>query len=277
MAKQFVEDAAVQELLYQPLQQQAVTMNTSEIIRPQFDDRVQVPIIRTIDPNRESGWISKGGEAPLTGLEPEPVTLDTHTIAVRATVPWISSNKAEFDMSSFRGDAMVRDLVDQIDRANFASASTAPMGGIARTEGINTIAVKDLTDVAWALEAQENAVDHGATINSFVVNAQTYTRIANIKRGAGSNETLLNNDATQPWQSLINGVPVRVSRHVDPNTVWAIPHDRVIFAIRQDMTIVSDDTAEFNTLAGSIMAYANVGLVVSQPAALSKITLPAAA
>ncbi len=89
---------------------------------------------------------------------------------------------------------------------------------------------------------------------------------------AGSNKPLLQPDPSQPSSRTISGVPIYVSPSVAADIVWAIPAQHSLLVIRQDASVVTDNSAFFTSDRVAVRATLRVGYGFTYPLVVVQIT-----
>lgn len=251
----------VDQLVTIPVMDSAISTQVATVVRP--GDRthaLRVPIV-TDDPT--AAWVAEldeivHSEATLAEIEKPFAKLAGLTRMSREMV--YDSNPDTLDIS---GAGLVRDIRRKLDAAFFGNqASPAPAGleSITPTD-VDAGGYADLDPFA---EAISEAEQRGAQINTWITDPATALTLATIKDQSGSNRTLLD-DRT------ILGRPVLVSEAVTVGTVWAIPMDRVIVAVRTDTELTVDESRYFEYDAVAVRAVMRVAFGFPHEAAVIRI------
>lgn len=271
----------VGDLVVRPVEQQSVALQVSDVDHPgRGTNHYRIPIVSS-DPT--AAWTSEGGDisptdATLTEVHSDFLKLAALTIVSRELVEDSTPQAAEIV-----GKALARDIAKKLDTAffgtNVTSAGPPVVRDTKKPQGLLDIAPNDVeVEDAWTnidpfIEAIYDAEAVGAQVGHFVANPADALELAQLKRGTGSNETLLQPDPTLPTRRTIGGVPLLVSPAVTTGTIWGIPQDRSIIALREDVTLAIDSSRYFESDRVGIRATARVALLFPHETAIQKITL----
>jgi hypothetical protein len=103
------------------------------------------------------------------------------------------------------------------------------------------------------------AANVGAQLTAFVTNPATALVLANMKEATGSGKPLLQPDPTQPTRRMIFGVPLLTSPEAAVGTVWGLPAERVVTAVRRDAEVKADRSVFFTSDRVAVRATCRVG------------------
>ncbi|APT87461.1 phage major capsid protein [Corynebacterium flavescens] len=270
----FFDARAVEDLVTLPLLQESVALRVSKVIRPKLGQIVEIPVIAS-DSDDEPAWTPEGAE--ITRVSPPnagTLTLTHYKVAAGDSIPWERLNDVSYDVLDLVGQSLVRKITATIDAAYFNEVDNGrhPISGVGLLEGTNNASISAVNNVDWALDAVEHAAAHDAAVGAFVTSPKTLTALAKIKKGTGSNESLFGTSEA-PGVATLAGVPLIASRHVSDTRIWAIPTDRVIVSLRQDVTVATDPSADFGRQVAGIAASARVSMGCIDPAAVTKVTI----
>lgn len=267
------ENSHVHDLIVKPLEANSVALIVSNVIHPEAGNRVEIPVIT--DNEESAGWTAPGAEAPVSDtIETSLLTIEHYKLSARVDIPWETNGDANYDVRSLYGDSLRRKLTRDLDAAYFDENSTAPVIGLARTNGLNTInATGKLKNLDIFLDCVAHAEDKETKIDNFVCSINTRTALAKLKKQTGSEEPLLGTVTAPAVDTLTKGIPLRVSKHVPDGIVWAIPKDAFVISMLDDAQVLYDHESEFSRMTGTLLAYARFGFGCIQPSAISKVTL----
>lgn len=188
----------------------------------------------------------------------------------------LARERLDRDLEQVVGQGLARDIARKVDAAFFGTRGASPVtpAGLGDLTGVNAVA----GPAAWAdvdpfLEAIYAAEGVGATVGAFVANPADALALAQLKESAGSNRTLLTPDATQPARRLLAGIPLLTSPGVAAGTVWGIPADRALVAVRQDAELTVSTDAYFGSDQTAVRAILRIAFAFPHAAAIQKITL----
>ena len=181
------------------------------------------------------------------------------------------------------GRGLARDIARKVDAAFFgdgtAQGGEQPDGLAALPVGAG--GVQDIaagtapTDLDAFAEAQMLAANVGTQLTAFVTNPVTALVLANMKEATGSGKPLLQPDPTQPTRRVIFGVPLLTSPEAPVGTVWGLPAERVVTAVRRDADVQADRSVSFTSDRVAVRATCRVGFGFLHTAALVRIRLAA--
>lgn len=266
----------VHSLIVQPVSRAAVALQVAEIARA--SDRAngfRVPIV-TADPS--AAWTAEGAEIATS----DATLAETESRFFKLAGLTIVSRELAEDSSpaatTLVGQGLARDIARKLDAAFFGTkgASTVQPAGLADLAGVNEVDA----GTAWAdadpfIAAVFAAESVGATLTAFVAHPDDALGLAQLRKAAGSNEPLLGTSATEATRRVIAGVPVYTTPAVTEGTVWGLPRDRAIIALREDVRLDVDHSAYFGSDRVGIRATLRAAFAFPHAAAVQKITLSA--
>lgn len=235
----------------------------------------RVPIVAA-DPS--AGWVAEGAEIPVSDAELDEATDKFRKLAGLTIVSRELANDSSPQAAEEVGKGIARDIAKQLDAGFFGDGDgtgVAP-AGLGSLSGVNALdAGTTWGDLDVFTEAVYAAEGVGATLDSFVANPADALALAQLRDADGSNRTLLQVDPTQPTRRLIGGVPLLVSPHVDAGTIWGLPADRVVVAIREDVEITRDASAYFSSDRIAVRGIMRGTFLYPHEAAIQRIELGA--
>lgn len=256
----------VAELLIRPLQETSIAAQvcTVDELRGSGQPSIRYPIWES-DPT--VAWVPEGEEIP----QGAPDLDEIEVVPSKVAGLFVASNELMSDGSPQAinqiGRGLVRQLATSVDAAFFSSLpSPAPQG----LESISPVEIDaDAGNVDWA-EAALSA----APVDTFVAHPADALSVATLKEAAGSQRGLLQSDPTQPAVRTLAGVPLITSRHIEPGTVWCINKDAARLVLRQDATVVADESAYFTSDRTALRAVMRIGFGFTSPNDIVRVTLP---
>lgn len=175
--------------------------------------------------------------------------------------------------------SMLRTLALGFDKqALTGTAGTDAFAGIANTTGIQTLALTaEPADLAPFAEAFGMLEDVSATPGIVVMNPARWAQLLGLKDTTG--RQLLSAGAgsgTDGVSRSILGVPVKVSPHVDANTILVYDASEIYAVIRQDARFETSTDAGFFKDGIGARAIMRAAIAVPNAAAVVKMTIAAA-
>ena len=227
-----------------------------------------------------------------------PSSQDTdlfHKLAGLTTVSSEFLNDSSPAVAEVVTRGLARSLSLKLDTAFFGKRGTdtkAPRG-LGDIDSVHTIAAgAKITIAAGAkITSLDPFVDAvyaaskagGATLGAFVANPDDGLAIAKIKEKADSNRALLQSDPTKgdptteagtvTPAATIAGVPMWITPACPKGTIWGIPKDSVVVALRKDLEVTKNDSVYYTSDVTAVRALARVTTVFGHPAAIQKITI----
>ncbi|WP_272936909.1 phage major capsid protein [Mycobacteroides chelonae] len=257
------------ELVIRPLNQLSVAMQTGNVV-PITAPSLRVPVVTA---DTAAAWTAEGAEIAVS----DPALAEIDIVPKKLAALTVISNELAADTSPAAlkvvGDSIVRDLQRKIDAAYFGNTVTNGPSGLLSIASTAVDAGDTWANLDWAEQAKSIAEQHNSVVGAFVCSPNTALKLATIKEygTAGSNRALLQADPTTPASRVVSGVPLHVSPAIADDLVWSIPRDRVLIALRQDATVVSDASAYFSSDRTGVRATLRIGFGFLDPAAVSKI------
>jgi HK97 family phage major capsid protein len=271
----------VEDLLIKPVLTASVALNPlcSRVLRPTASS-VRLPAV-TADPT--AAWVAEGAEIPISDLTTAEIDVVTRKVAGLSVVTSELAEDSNPEATAEVGRGLARDIARKVDAAFFgdgtAQSGEQPDGLASLTVGAG--GVQDIaagtapTDLDAFAEAQMLAANVGAQLTAFVTNPVTALVLANLKEATGSGKPLLQPDPTQPTRRMIFGVPLLTSPEAPVGTVWGLPAERVVTAVRRDSEVKADRSVFFTSDRVAVRATCRVGFGFPHTAALVRIRLAA--
>lgn len=265
------------DLIVRPVAEAAVALNpacTNTVSTARHD--LHIPIL---DVDSSASWVGEGDE-----IAPADPTL--HELIVtpgKVAALTIVSSELAADTSpaaaEILGAGLARSIAAQLDAAFFGDLpAPAPAGlGSIDEADLNLIYAgatpANLDAFAQAMSLVET---DGAKITAFVAAPADALTIQTIKTATGHNAPLLGVDATNGTSRQVFGVPLLVSRHATPGTIWGLAAARVLTVLREDVEVVSDSSPYFTSDRIAVRAVLRAAFAFPDPMAVAKISLTAA-
>jgi HK97 family phage major capsid protein len=182
---------------------------------------------------------------------------------------------AEGDVLGLVGRSLVRSLVNVIDDAAFGTTTANGFSGLGSITPTLADGGTGWTSFDTFEFAKSNAEQHGTTVSYWVCNPSTALSLSTVKGYAAeqSNIALLQQTAADPAGRVISGIPLIVSPAVPNKTVWALPADRIVTALRWNTVVESDNSVFFTSMKTALLASVRLGYKVLDPLSLTKITV----
>lgn len=266
-----------EELVTLPVIKTSVATQVSTVLRPAPGTVVEVPVIdELVSEDDGPAWHTDGAElVELGDPNARSLFIEHHDLGAKKSINWRALSDASHDVTGMYGNALTQSMTTKIDRTVFNADESSPVPGLNKLAGVKELAAGAggaLKDLDIFLDAQEHAENLDTMVTHFVCAPATATMIAKIKRAEKSAEPLLGT-AERPGSATINGVPLLTSRHVKPGVIWAIPSDRLILSIPQDVMVKWLPDARAAHAQGLLVGLLRFGFGCLQPEALAKITV----
>lgn len=280
-----IVDSAVGNLIIRPLQAKSVALRAATMVKvDEASNAFRVPVV-TEDP--AVAWVNEGDELAASGAK----LLEDSDVYHKLGGLTLVSNEFLDDSSPAIADivtgGLARSLAIALDTAFFGKRGTdvkAPRG-LGDIDGVNVIQagtkLTSLDPFVDAVYAASNA--GGSALSAFVAHPDAGLQLAQLKEKDGSRRPLLQPDPTRgdgvteagtvTPAARIAGVPLWTCPACPKNTVWGIPKDSVVVAVRKDLTLTKDSSAFFTSDVTALRALARVTTVFGHPAAIQKITI----
>lgn len=260
----------IARLIVLPVTQRSVALQVATVIQT-GGHGLRVPLVDT-DPT--AGWTAEGVEITPSDADLGEALIEFHKVAGLTIITNELASDSSPAAAQVVGDGLARDIARKLDAAFFGALALPAPSGLAALVGTTPISSAAFVDLDPFLDAQSAAETNGATITAWVANPADALAIAKIRTQVDSNATLLQlgGDPTQPTRRMIAGVPLYVSPAVTVGTVWGIPKDRVIIAMRNDTKLDVDRSVFFTSDRSAIRATMRVGFGFVQPDAIVEIS-----
>lgn len=224
-------------------------------------------------------WGGEGTEIPVSKLGLAEVSDVFHRLAALTVVTRELIDDSDPQISNAAANALGRDIARKIDAAFFgkrpsgATAEDQPRGLGDIADVHNVAAGAKITSLDPFTDAIYAAASEGAVLSAFVANPDDALAIAKVKEKNDSNRTLLAPDPTQAGARTISGVPLLASPAVTKGTIWGLPKDRIVIAVRKDTELAVDESVFFTSYKVAMRAVTRVTYLYPHPAAIQKITI----
>lgn len=278
-------DSAVGNLILRPLESRSVALRATTLVHvSESSNAFRVPVVSE-DP--AVAWVNEGEEIAASGAKLTEDADVFHKLAGLTTV----SNEFLDDSSPAVADivtkGLARSLALKLDAAflNKRGTDTKAPRGLGDIDGVNVIqagakltSLDPFTDAVYAASKAG-----GATLSAFVAHPEDGLAIAKIKEKADSNRALIQPDPTRgdgvteagtvTPAARIAGVPFWTTPACPKGTIWGIPKDSVVVAVRKDLTLTKDESVYFTSDVTAVRALARVTTVFGHPRAIQRITI----
>lgn len=278
-------DSAVGNLVLRPLQAASVALRAATMVNvSETSNAFRIPVVSE-DP--AVAWVNEGDELAASGAK----LLEDSDVYHKLGGLTLVSNEFLDDSSPAIADivtgGLARSLAIALDTAFFGKRGTdvkAPRG-LGDIDGVNVIQagtkLTSLDSFVDAVYAASNA--GGSALSAFVANPADGLTIAKIKEKADSQRALIQPDPTRgdgvteagtvTPAARIAGVPFWTTPACPKGTVWGIPKDSVVVAVRKDLTLKKDESTFFTSDVTAVRALARVTTLYGNPQAIQRITI----
>src|SRR3954451_14513658 len=243
----------VENLLVLPVLSASVALNplVSTVVRLP-GSTYRIPKV-TGDPS--AAWVAEGAEIPVSDLTTNELVVTPSNVAGFSVITSELAEDSSPEATAEVGLGLARDIARKVDAAFFgdgtANAGEQPDGLASLavgSGGVQDIAAGTApTDLDAFAEAQMLAANVGAQLTAFVTDPATALVLANMKEANGSGKPLLSPDPTQATRRMIFGVPLLTSPEAPAGTVWGLPAERVVTAVRRDANVTADRSVFFTS------------------------------
>ena len=269
--KQFLGTVATGPLFLDLVQAKSLAIELSNFMIIEAS-KIRFPLI-TDDP--EADWTAEGAEITESEAVANEVEVIPRKIAGLTSVSNEVANDSSPDALGTIADRLSHSSILKFDGAFFGPAptSTAVQPGGLEYLGDKVTSITGAVDAGTDIyaEAISAAEQLGAGLRAFVTDPATALALAKLKVSTGSKVPLFGTGATNGIERAVLGVPLRVSPHVTPGTVWGIPDSNVHVVLREDVTVDFDRSVYFKSDKTAIRSIARIGFGFTHPKAIVKI------
>lgn len=278
-------DSAVGNLIVRPLQAQSVALQAATTVSVnEAANSFRVPIV-SADPS--VAWVGEGETIPDSSARLEE---DSSQFFKLGGLTNVSSELLE-DSSPAVAEVVTkglgRSLALALDKAFFTArgSNTKAPRGLGDFNGVHVISAgAKLTSLDPFVEAVYSSSEAGgAVLNSFVANPADALSLAKIKERSDSQRALLTPDPTRANPTTeaglvipaatIAGVPLYTTPACPKGTIWGIPRDAVVVAIRKGAEITKSDQVYFTSDVTCVRALIRVTTVCGHAQSIQKIAI----
>lgn len=269
----------INTLIVQPVQQASVIYQVSQTVVIGSHE-YRFPILAE-DPS--AAWVLEGQEIPADDAVVDELVVTPKKVAGLSVISReLATDSINESAAEVVGQAIARDIAKRVDQAAFGL--TTPANGPRGLHSLDDVSVVDassgVTDLDPFAAGQSLAEQQGAAVSYWVASPAVALHLATLKRETGSNEQLLQPDATLPTRRAIAGVPLVVSPAVEDFVIWGIPGTpdtagAFSFVVQaQDATLDVDASPFFTSDRIAIRATLRVAFGWPHPQSVVRIDLP---
>lgn len=212
-----------------------------------------------------AAWVAEGAEISPSDPQLDEITVTPSKIAGLSIVSREVANDSSPSAQQFVGESLARAIILQLDRA-FVGALPAPaaqgLGSITPT-----VLEGDLANLDVVHEAKAASAAEGGTPSAVLANPADVLKLATLKDADGSNRALVE-DVT-----VVAGLPVVSSRHVEAGKLWVVDSSQVITVLREDVELAVSADAYFSSDRIALRATLRAGFAFPRPEALVRVDL----
>lgn len=252
----------------------SVAMRVSNVITTASRE-YRVPVLSGLP---AATFVAEGAE--LAAGDPEILELEI----VPAKAGHVAPLSRELVRDSFRqgapeivANAQGFGIARVVDASFFGGSNPIANDGLEVLDDVTEVDAGTFDNLDWAAEAQARSEDVGGIITAFVASPDNALWLAQLKRGDGSNEPLLQPgpaDPTAPISRTILGAPLYSTPACASNIIWGISQPHSLVVVREDVETEVSTDVWFTSDRVGVKSTARVGWGWAHPAAIVKITLP---
>lgn len=280
-----IVDSSTGNLIIRPLQAKSVALRAATMVNvSEASNAFRIPVV-TEDP--AVAFVAEGEEIAASGAKLTEDADVFHKLAGLTTVSNEFLDDSSPAIAEIVTKGLARSLALKLDTAFFGKRGTdtkAPRG-LGDIEGVNVIQagtkLTSLDPFTDAVYAASNA--GGAILGAFVGHPDDGLQLAKLKEKDGSQRALIQPDPTKgdgvteagtvTPAARIAGVPFWTTPACPKGTIWGIPKDSVVVAVRKDLTLTKDESVYFTSDVTAVRVLARVTTVFGHPAAIQKISV----
>ncbi len=260
------------QLVEQPLRADALAFNpdvatTVAITSTQF----HVPIV-TDDVG--ATWPGEGQQINVDDPDITEIIVTPAKCAALTRVSNELANDSSPAAQEIVGRSIAATLTSEIDKAFFNDLPAPAPAGLASLGllDISNVAAGGFADLDPFAEALADCEQAGGRVTAFVTDPDTALDLATLKVTTGSLQPLLGVDATNGTARQILGVPLFVSRHVEPGVCWALDSSSVVTVLRQGVQLAVSHDHRFDYDQVAIRGIVRVGFAFAAPKRIVRIS-----
>ena len=249
------------------------------------DNGFTLPVVAT---DATASWTVEG--TPIVESAPDLKSLRVRTGKLAGLVPLTGEavRSQRIDLLQVASRSLVRDMSAKLDAAFFGDVADPAPDGLGSLGEVATIEAASGDNLDGLVDAVATLQDLGHDATDVAMSPTTLAQLAKVRKGTGSNESLLGSDATlgglldadgqdgtNAGRTLL-GMQVRVSRFVPAGQVIVLDRGRVFTALTGEPLLDSSEHAAYERDTVLIRALQSVGFGFPDPSAVIKVALPSA-
>ncbi|OFE10766.1 phage major capsid protein [Rhodococcus sp. 1139] len=232
------------QLVEKPITEESVTFDSriAQTVRI-TTNKFRAPVV---EKDAGAAWLEEGAELMLSDAEISEVECEPSKVGGLSAATNELLEDSNPDAMSIIGRGLARSIIDKIDAATFGKLPAPAPQGLESFAGVQKIDTEltNLDDIARAVMLSEL---EGGSLTALVTDPVTALRLSTLKTAAASNQPLLNSDATESTKQRAQGLPIISTRHVLPNTIWAIDASMLVAVLRKGTSVQASDQPLFTS------------------------------
>ncbi|MDN6707403.1 phage major capsid protein [Corynebacterium glyciniphilum] len=230
-------------------------------------------------PEGDVAWVTEGAELSEYDARFDQIEVVPRKVGAVSSVTSEALDDAGTAFNADFADVLLTGLTGKIaravDQAFFGEHQGIMPPGLRSVADVTTIQV----DGAWEntdpfLAAISEAQGRRTEITAFAAHPSDALALSSVKRGVGSNESLLSPSAAEGGPAtLIAGVPLVTSPFIEPGVIWGIPGEYCHMVVRREATIARSTDAQFSSDRVMFRATSRIGFGFTYPKAIQRIEL----
>ncbi|MCT1639740.1 phage major capsid protein [Dietzia cinnamea] len=249
-----------------------------------LDNGITIPIV---DSDATATWTAEGAEIVQSVPNLRSLKVKTGKLAGIVPITGEAIRSRRLDLLQIASRSLVRDMSGKLDAAFFGDvADPAPDGIGSLGTDVVTIQAESGDNLDALIDAVTILLDSGYDATDVAMAPGTLGRLAKVKKGTGSNESLLGPDATLGGVldadqldgtnagRAVLGLAPRVSRHVPEGQFVVVDRGQTYTALTGEPVLDTSEHAEFTKDTVLIRALQSAGFGFPHADALVRVALP---
>ena len=256
-------------LVTEPVRRASAALRVASVVTTTANE-YRLPVVQG---DAGAAWTAEGSEIDATDAAFDEIIVRPSKVAGLSVISRELAEDSSPSAQQLVGDGLAQSIATRLDTAFFGNTTSNAPDGLLSVAGVQYVdTTGGITNTDPFAEALSLAETVGARITAFVAHPNDVLTLSKVKKLTGSNEPLLGYDASQPTQRQILGVPLIPSPAVTEGDVWAIPGDKVVIVLREDVSLTVDPSAYFKFDSIGVRATMRVGWAFPHAAAIVRLT-----
>lgn len=272
-AQTILSPAETWDLVTEPTIGQSIARDIAQVVRMRGPS-IRIPTLTDLP---EPAWVPEAAKIPVGDLTFSEQTIVPQKLGVIVPITEELERDSNPEATRLVGQSIGAAFYEKLDEAlvhgaTLADGATIP--GLATAVPAPTlVAVADSWDPGDFTAGMAVAEARGTRVNVWLMNPADKTEVINMAITMAGAAAMLGVNTAGAERATMLGVPIVTTPQVPAGTIYGIPTNRVVIAVRDDLETVIDRSFLFDTWSLAVRAVLRVGVGFTDPAAIAKMVL----